>query len=432
MHKKSRVSRIVCPPRSILSHLATHSVVFRFRSDASLFEKKIVNSFRSSLRNHSGRVLKSRLESYLCAILRNGNSNLIPKGAHAIRVSNVMKMNSGFSNDIYSASLAYTDKGTAKNRNFILKTYLSNIDPVLKAYVHGEDLRRCVREFQALRSLKRIGFPVPEAYLCECDSRFLGYPFVIMQKEEIVQKNINELVDCFAITLAKLHNLKLAEVKINVLRSPEDGYGFARRWPIYFKQCLNLERKHDKKRKDFDLAIRWLNSHVSNNYCPQYCLVHGDYNPTNVCVTKDSRPVVLDWGSVNVGDPAYDVGYAYHFVKFSSNWENPNLAESTAERFLSEYTRNFHGDIHQRLEFYKMVGILGPSIYYSSILSNPIYAYKYLRFRVLSPFPFLGGLLVLLGFPFIRLPRVSRQLSAEVALFWLKYFEDYLKMNLKG
>ncbi len=98
-----------------------------------------------------------------------------------------------------------------QHRNLVLKTYLVNIDPVMKAYIHDEDLRKCVREFQALKSLKRIGFPVPEVYLCECDSRFLGYPFVIMQKEEVTQKSINEIVDSFASTLANLHNLKVAD-----------------------------------------------------------------------------------------------------------------------------------------------------------------------------------------------------------------------------
>jgi aminoglycoside phosphotransferase (APT) family kinase protein len=373
-----------------------------------------------------------RLEDYLRVTSRDGNSTLIPKGADAIKVSNVIKIGGGLSSDIYSLSLTYTDGGTAQQRNLVVKTYLENIDPVLKAYIHNVDLRKCVREFQALRSLGRIGFPVPEVYLCECDSRFIGYPFVIMQKEEVVQKSINELVDCFAATLANLHNLKVAELGINVLRPPEDEYGFARRWPVHFKEYLNLETKHDKRlKKDFKLAIRWLNSNVSNNYCPQYCLLHGDYHPGNVCVTKDSRMIVLDWDSIEIGDPAYDVGYAYHFVKFFSDPTNPNSAEKTAERFVSEYTRNFHGNISQRLEFYKMVGILGTSIYYSSGLSNPIYAYKYHRRKILPTFPFLSGLFILLGFPFLRWSPVARQLGAEGDLLWLKYFENFLKATLK-
>ena len=428
-----------CLNHDIIGHYSIYFILFSaclftFHSwrDSLLFGKTIVNALRYNARARPGRALGPRLEDYLRTTLRNGNSNLIPKGAHTIRVSNILKIGGGFWSDIFSISLTYMNGGTPQNRNVILKTYLENIDPVLKAYICDEDLRKCVREFQALRSLGRIGFPVPEVYLCECDSRFLGYPFVIMQKEEVVQKSINEIVDCFASTLAYLHNLKVAELGITVLRPPEDEYAFARRWPIHFKHYLNLETKHDKKlKKDFNLAIQWLDSNVSNNSCPQYCLAHGDYHPGNVRVTKDSRMIVLDWDSIEIGDPAYDVGYAYHFVKFFSDPKNPNSAERTAERFVSEYMRNFHGDISRRLEFYKMVGILGTSIYYSSGLSNPICAYKYHRRKVFSTFPFLSLPLILLGFPFLRWPIVARQLGTEGDTDWLKYFENFLETTLK-
>ena len=397
-----------------------------------MFGDIIDNSLRYSVNVHSARALGHRLEDYIRTTLRNNNSNLIPKSAHTIRVSNVLKIGGGLWNDVFSLSLSYVDGGTRQNCTLVLKTYLDNIDPVLKAYIHDEDLRKCVREFQVLRGLCRVGFPVPEVYLCECDSGFLGYPFVIMQKEEVIQKSFNEIVDCFARTLANLHNLKFTELGITVLRTPEDKYAFAQRWPIHFKHYLNLETKHDKKlKKDFDFAVRWLDTNASNNPCPQYCLAHGDYHPGNVCVSKNSGMIVLDWDSTEMGDPAYDVGYAYHFVKFFNDRKNPNSGERIAEHFVSEYMRNFHGDIRRRLEFYKVVGILGTSIYYSSGLSNPKYAYKYHRRKVFPTFPFLSWPLILLGFPFIRFPIVARQLAAEGDLLWLRYFENFLEETLK-
>ena len=137
--------------------------------------------------------------------------------------------------------------------------------------------------------------------------------------------------------------------------------------------------------------------------------------------------VVLDWDSIEIGDPAFDVGYAYHFVKFFIDPKDPNSTERIAERFVSEYMRNFHGDISRSLDFYKVVGILGTSIYYSSGLSNPIYAYKYHRRKVAPSFPQLSWLFILLGFPFLRWPLISRQLGTDVDTYWLKYSEDYLE-----
>jgi aminoglycoside phosphotransferase (APT) family kinase protein len=336
------------------------------------------------------------------------------------------------SQNVYSMSLTYTEGGTTQQRNLVLKTYLpQNIDPVLKAYNHNEDLRRYVREFQTLKSLQRVGFPVPEAYLCESDSSFLGYPFVIMQKEDIIKKSADEL-DCFAATLARLHNLRVSTLGINILKSPEDEYAFAKRWPIHFKHYLNLETKHDKRLKEkFDLAIKWLSSNAPDTYCPRYSLIHGDYHPANVYSTKDSRTIVLDWESVEIGDPAFDVGYAYHFIKFFSDPKNPNLAERIAERFLSEYSRNFRGDISQRLEFYKMVGLLGLAIYYSSGLSSFAKAYRYHERQVLSSIPFLGGLFIFLGFPFIRRPYIAQRLGALGDIYWLRYFENFMEATVK-
>jgi aminoglycoside phosphotransferase (APT) family kinase protein len=398
-----------------------------------MFGKTIVNKLRYNARTRTGRTLSSRLEDYLRATSLNSNSKLIPKDAQSIRVSNVINIGGAMSQNVYSILLTYTDRGNNQQRNLILKTYLpQNIDPVLKAYIHNEDLRRYVREFQALRSLVNVGFPVPEAYLCESDSSFLGYPFVIMQKEEMAQVSTNDLVDSFAATLARLHNLRVSKLGLNVLKFPEDGYAFARRWPIHFKHYLNLETKHDKRlKRKFDLAIEWLYSNAPDTYCPQYCLIHGDYHPANFYITKDSRKIVLDWESVEIGDPAFDVGYAYHFIKFFNDQKNPKSAERIAERFVSEYTRNFQGDISRRLEFYKMVGILGPSIYYSSGLSSFTKAYEYHQRKVLSSIPFLGGLFIFLGFPFIRWPYIAQRLGALGDVYWLRYFENFLEETVK-
>jgi aminoglycoside phosphotransferase (APT) family kinase protein len=396
-----------------------------------LFRKEIVKALRYRASTSLGRTLGSRLEDYFRVTSSFGNLNLIPKGANAIRVSNVQKIGGGFWSEVFSISLSYIWRGTLQQRNLVLKTYVENIDPVLEVYIHGEDLRKCVREFQALRNLGRVGFPVPQVFLCECNSQFLGYPFVIMQKEEVVQKSVNEIVDCFASTLANLHNLKVDKLSMTVLKTPKDEYAFAKRWPIHFKHYINLETKHNKKlKKDFDLAIRWLDSNMSNNPCPQYCLAHGDYHPGNICVTKDFRLIVLDWDSIEIGDPAYDVGYAYHFLKFFSNPKDPNSAEKISERFISEYKRNFQGDINGRLKFYKIVGILGTSIYCSSGLSNPVLAYKHHRRKILPTLPFLSGIFILLGFPFINWSSVARLLAAEGDLLWLKYFESFLDETL--
>ena len=85
---------------------------------------------------------------------------------------------------------------------------------------------------------------------------------------------------------------------------------------------LETTRHYSAVKKSLDLAVNWLNLNVSNYGCPRYSIVHGDYSPANTLVTKDSRIIITDWESVEVGDQAFDVGYAYHAIRLSYCYRN--------------------------------------------------------------------------------------------------------------
>ena len=397
-----------------------------------MFWKPIINSLRynASIRNNSA--LDSRkLEAYLRIALRNNNSQLFLQYANNIKISNIQRVGGGFINNVYSFLLTYIERDAVKKLPLIIKTYRENIDPVRRAracYIHDQDIRMCIREWQALRSLERVGFSVPKAYFYECDSQFLGYPFLIMAKVEKSQKNSDDFTDHFAKSLAFLHNLEIDRLGLEVFKPPKDGYAFARRWPIHFKHVLNFETKHPARfKKNCDYAIKWLESNVSNNYCPKYSLIHGDSHPANAFFTNDSQITLVDWDSVDIGDPAFDVANTYNLIKFYSNPKDPDSSEQLAERFLLEYLKKSKRDIRLRLKFYQVVSIFAYSITYSSGLSSPIMAYKYHQRKVLNSIPFLKLPTILLAFPFLRWSFVARQIDIEGDLYWLKYFETFIE-----
>jgi aminoglycoside phosphotransferase (APT) family kinase protein len=335
-----------------------------------------------------------------------------------LRVSNFEKINNSWNNDVFSFSLTYTDEIIEQRHNLILKAYSDKVYPDL-AMKHrdGEDIRKCCDESEVLKSLGRLDFSVPKVFLSECNPNFLGFPFVIMFREEVKQES-NHSLDCFAQTLAKLHNFRLDELKIKAIEPPKNNVAFAKRWSIHFKDLLEKTKPTKRLREDIDFAIKWLDSNVSDNYCPQYCLVHGDFTPDNVFLNGYSRFIVLDWEWAEIGDPAYDVGYAYHFVRLLHDPESPE-SEEKADRFISEYTRNFRGDIRQRLEFYQVVGILRLAILFNSVLTNPLRAYKF------------HGSKALIAFPFIRRPFIAKKIGTYEELFWLNYSKNFLESTLK-
>ncbi len=363
------------------------------------------------------------LEDYLRLTSHYGNFSLVPKGASNIRVSNIKKLSGGMTNNTYSFLLTYAEEGSEQSFDLVLKGYGGNVGLWFKIYHPYEDVRPYVREFQVLRSLARVGFPVPPVYLCECDSFFLGYPFLIMRKEKVRQESVNKL-NYFAATLARLHNLKVDELEINSLRFPRDGSVFAKERQICLKNFLNETRHYKGIKKDFNFAIKWLESNAPDNNCPRYCLVHGEYHPGHTLLTDDNRLEVIDWEGAQIGDPAFDVGYAYHLVKLMYNEENSNSGEKIAEDFVSEYSRNFQGDVRKRLEFYKVVGALGVAVVVSSWVSNPLEAYRCFGKKAFAR---------ALAFPFLRSHILFKKwLNEDFLVSYLQYCQDFIELTLRG
>jgi aminoglycoside phosphotransferase (APT) family kinase protein len=364
----------------------------------------------------------SRIEDYLTLKSHYDDSSKLVGGANKIRVLGLKNVSGGVTNNLYSFALKFSRQGIEHQLALILKIYPEATSLWFKTYRPNEDVRKYVREFEAMRSLERFNFPVPHVYLCECDSFFLGYPFVIMQQEKIMQESEDNLAR-FAATLARLHNLKANELGIRSMAFPKDDSAFAKEWPFRFKHVLAETRHYRSLKKDFEFAIRWLEENSANNRCPQYCLVHGEYHPGHTIVTDDNVLKVIDWEGAAIGDPTFDVGYAYHVVKLMSECKKSGSGEEDAERLISEYAKNFDGDINPRLEYYKVVGILGVTIAVSSMMSNPIVAYKRFGHKALARS---------LAFPFLRFHLVDRKwMNADFLVSYLQYFQDFVNTTLK-
>jgi thiamine kinase-like enzyme len=366
-----------------------------------------------------------KLEEYFSAILPSDKLDLLLHKATSVSVSGVRRL--GGSNDVYSFLLTYGNIGYEQRSNLVLKAYVKNLEPVLNKSINKEsfsrlsytypqlycgNLERCVKEFQVLKGLERVGYPAPRACLFEHDSNVIGYPFIIMLNES--NQNSTCSIGYFAKTLARLHSFSVDTLGIDALKAPEDEYAFAKRSLLYFKILLNLLPKHSKElKKDFEFVIRWLESNVSNTSCPKYCLLHGDYRlNNNTILTPRSRMIVLDWEEAEIGDPAYDVGYAYAYIR-------AEFGEKTADQFVQEYLKYSDGDLAKRLFFYKLVGLLGWGILHSSVLSNPLKVYE------------IRGAEAFLLFPFLRLPFIAKMTGTGRDVMWVDCFKEFVRENFR-
>ena len=352
-------------------------------------------------------------EAYFKTSSRGNVLGLIAQGSKNVRAENIRRLHGGIANNLYSFSLAFTSGPLEHCRFLVLKAYRENNVFWQKKGYQNRGGEKDILEFQVLQHLGKVGFPVPQVYFFEHNSSFLGYPFIVMEKLEVVPGTPS--MSILASLLAQLHELRLEKLGIKPLRIPEDGNEFAKNWAILFSQKMNITQPV-RLRRIFGLAIDWVHSNSKDNYCSQYSLLHGDYQPSHVVLTKHSGPRVIDWEKTLVGDPAYDVAYAYHMIKLAGNPKNPRKNEKYAEQFISEYQKYTQMDVSQRLEFYKVVTILALTIKAISIVSSPLNAYRHF------------GVKAFFEYPFLHFPLATRQLSKlNFSAYVTEYFQDYLK-----
>jgi aminoglycoside phosphotransferase (APT) family kinase protein len=345
----------------------------------------------------------------------NDESSFLEKEVRTVSISELKRLNSRkIGNVSYSFLLSYRYQKHLQQRYLVLKIYRDSLDPVLKKYVSNENSKRCLTEFQVLKGLDSVNFQAPKAILSETNSNVVGNPFMIMQREEINPTSIFNITS-FAKKLATIHRLDINNLGISVLKAPEGKYDFARNSIDYLKMYLNLYPKHSKGlMKDFDFAIRWLESNVSNNSCNKCSLLHGDYRARlNTILTKDGRMLVTDWEDAQIGDPMYDVGVAY--VR-----SQVDFGKKTADKFLQKYVEYLDEDFSEKIDFYKLVAHLRLAITHSSILSAPFRAYE------------IRGTKALLLFPFLNMSIINRYAGTDLDIIWIENFKKFVEENLRN
>jgi aminoglycoside phosphotransferase (APT) family kinase protein len=396
-----------------------------------LLKDQIVENLRYSASIRSKKAIDlTRLEAYLNSALRAENSPINLKNNDTFTVSNIKHIGGGYIHEVYSFLLTYNTNGSTKNLPLILKVYTQNVDVICKSYRYDSELRLCLREWDAMKNLEKLGFSVPKAYFCELDTKYLDYPFLIMaQIRHTLPVDIIKENNGLATTLANLHTLEADWSQFKTIKPPQNECEFAKRLCSHFKKALYIEENQGKRYvESINKAINWIEANAEDNCCPKYSLIHGDANGGNVLFTDDST-VCIDWECVDIGDPAYDIGIAYHMIKFHCNTKDPDSAEEIAQQFISKYTKEAKIDIQSRLKFYEVVGVLRCAIMYNSILSKPVKAYQEQREKVLGAIPPLRMPLMLLAFPLQRVPFVAKQIGLDRNIDWLEYFMRFVKNN---
>ena len=95
---------------------------------------------------------------------------------------------------------------------------------------------------------------------------------------------------------------------------------------IHSKSCPYLNKLKDKMSKkiaetEFEATSRY-HLHSSLESMPKHNKIcHGDFNPSNVVITEDGTPYILDWSHATQGNAAADVARTYLLFKLGGDAE---------------------------------------------------------------------------------------------------------------
>jgi aminoglycoside phosphotransferase (APT) family kinase protein len=155
--------------------------------------------------------------------------------------------------------------------------------------------------------------------------------------------------DLFIDTFAAVHATPLAALPRSLPRSPD--------WATYFDGVLDGYDRMADRHPSSAPVLRHISSWARRHRPAPVPLglTHGDCQPSNVLITAQAPPLVIDWEFAHVGDPREDLGY------YTQNPLEPNVYWADPARFLARYRSATGLDEEQVnpdvVEFFLIIGM---------------------------------------------------------------------------
>jgi aminoglycoside phosphotransferase (APT) family kinase protein len=272
-------------------------------------------------------------------------------------IRNLVNTTSGWVHRVYSFDVEYGPAGGCQYEKLILR--------ICPAAVARAAL---VHEFHSLRQLHAVGYPVPRAWVLETDDTLFEQPFIIMERIEgqnlwsllfdSPEERQQELLSLFCDLFVRLHKLDWRPFVEDTTHYEAGGaYVFVDQW---LRGAHDFLEESDKP--GFLPIVNWLEERRDDVPCPQLSVVHLDYHPDNVLLRPDGSAVVVDWTSLDVGDPRLDLSKALCMMDFyqGAAWRT---------RTLQEYERQAGHKIEQ-IEWFDVATYTGRLFQAAALLSG--------------------------------------------------------------
>jgi aminoglycoside phosphotransferase (APT) family kinase protein len=210
------------------------------------------------------------------------------------------KLTDGWESDNYLLTVEYGS---------VLRT---REDWVWRIYSGVGDQAKAVREFNSLKRLLAVGYPVPRVLLLEVEHSPFGRPFIIMEYipgavmwdllgSSSAEKRM-QLIDQFCKFFVQLHALdwKLFDDSL----PDDDPFFFIDRWLSEARGRLQ-----DFPEVDGGSFLEWVAARRDLLVCARPSPAHLDFHPGNILINTEHQLFAVDWTSFAVTDFRFDLGW---------------------------------------------------------------------------------------------------------------------------
>lgn len=244
-------------------------------------------------------LLSAQLTEYLAAHLT---------AARDVVVDNLRPIPGGLSQQMYYFSAHWREQSRPVTREFVLRR-----DPP-----PGEGVLETSRltEAAVIRAVHAAGLPVPDVPWAEADPRWLGQPFLIMERrpgemlrdvpaDEAGSERFRAIGRQMATVLGRLHALDPDWVSRQTgLPLPAPGSAAAEAQLTRHEAVL--QRDALEPQPVLTEVLVWLHRQIPR--ANRLSLIHADYRLSNLLLEGDEVTAVLDWELAHLGDPHEDLG----------------------------------------------------------------------------------------------------------------------------
>ncbi len=236
-----------------------------------------------------------RLAEQLSAYLESINPE-----RSSVSVTGIEEINMGWETELYTFEVRSTINGEQVNERRVLRVF------------QGDGAgRKSAKEYNLMRKLDMVGYPVPRVYDHEGSGMIIEKPFILM--ERVLGKTLDETyrnespeelrrgVDRLMTLFDRLHRLDVAPFKDIVDLPCHDDH---------IRDSLDWYKRTAQGRLMWlRPVVDWLKEREPCIDRVPQSLVHMDYHGMNVMLREDGSEAVIDWGASRIGDHRMDLGW---------------------------------------------------------------------------------------------------------------------------